>query len=187
MRKTKRWVAAVLTAAMVCSAPGTSVFADSLYTNTGPDTETEDKSLNDGTSDSPSVASSENSESVISSSSGTSTEKGQKTYDVHAEGFENEYKMEAKEITDEDEREELASLLENRTFVSAVDLSVMEGTVQDADKGVTVTLSDLEIENPEETGLYHIKTETSVLWVRRWIPAAVTSSNAPTRKGIGAC
>lgn len=157
MRKKQRWTALVLAAVMACSVPGTSVYAESLYTNAGTDTVTAEEKQGAETSKFASSASSEDQESVSSSSSSISAKQEAKTYDVNAKGFESEYKMEAKEITDEDERKDLASLLENRTIISAVDLSVMEGTVQDAGEGVTVTLSDLEIENPETTGLYHVK------------------------------
>lgn len=83
---------------------------------------------------------------------------------VSASGFTDEgYQMEALEIRKEDTLSQYQTILEDREIVEAFDVSVLNGTVEDPEKGVEVVLTlDKETELPDDidlssVGLYHIR------------------------------
>lgn len=170
----KKLAAIMLVAVMIGTIPGVDVFAESIqsasstsdaYYSTSSDSSdaagTEDAAgsfVTDGTDNMDSAGNTgavpDSKEKTVSSSSFAEKKE---SFDATASGFaDDRYQMTAESITGKDVLSEIEKLMDGREIVTPLEISVTEGTVADAQKGIEVTLHGLDLADTDGVGLYHI-------------------------------
>ncbi|MGI6117551.1 MAG: SpaA isopeptide-forming pilin-related protein [Bilifractor sp.] len=145
------------------SAPDTDAAADPDAASTddpvssGNSAGTSSTSENVNTDSSGNSSASDDTADSSASGSGEEQKTGEETIPSSASGFSGDYQMKAVRISDTAVLSRLKNVLGDREIVDPLDIAVTEGSVEDPEKGVTVTLSGYSLGDPDHTGLYHIE------------------------------